>query len=172
MIVPPAITQANDELPSLIIHLSVTNLGGQAAILTDLVVRGLSKGREVPIVLHAQKLLDNRAKLSTLPLNEDRSYSVFLPVLIKHDESVALDVYCAPFQSALPLSEAAVLSIDALRLDVWVNGLEKKAAFNLSYPDYRDKFKGNATLHIPKEGFAPRWYRDAKPTEIRASLFY
>jgi hypothetical protein len=171
VVMPPAISQANDQLPSLIVHLALTNTGGHEAVLTDLIVRGVSKGKEVPIILHAQKLLDNKSKYSALPLSDDRLYSVFLPVLIRHDESVYLDVYCAPFTDKLPLSESAVLAIDGLIIDLSINGEEQLAVFKLGYPDYHDKFKGNGTIEIPKAGFGPRWYRDNSPVRIQGTFF-
>jgi len=171
IVMPPAISQANDDLPSLIVHLALTNTGGHEAVFTDLVVRGVSKGKEVPIVLHAQKILDSKAKYSALPLTEDRLFTVFLPVLIRHDESAYLDVYCAPFADKLPLSESAVLAIDGLVFDLWINGEEKAAVFKLGYPDYRDKFKGNGIIEIPKSGFAPRWYRETAPVRIQPRFF-
>jgi hypothetical protein len=158
VVMPPAITQANDELPSLIIHLAMANVGGHEAVLTDMVIRGISKGKAVPITLRPQKLLDNRAKYSSLPLSDDRLYSVFLPVLIRHDESVNLDIYCTP------------LAIDSLTFDFWINGEEKPAVFTLGYADYGDKFKGGHFL-IPKNGFAPRWYRDVKPVRIQPAIW-
>jgi hypothetical protein len=171
LVMPPAISQANDGLPSLVIHLALTNAGGRQAVLTDLVVRGASKGKEVPIILHAQKILDNKMKYSSLPLSDDRAYSVFLPILIRHDESLNLDIYCTPFANQLPLSEASVLAIDGLILDFWINGEEKRAVFMLGYPDYGDKFKGGGRFEIPKDGFSPRWYRNEKPVRIQSTFW-
>ena len=65
----------------------------------------------------------------------------------------AFDIYCTPFVSELPLSEAAVLAIDGLILDLWINGEEKPAVFKLGYPDYSDKFKGG---HIYQKMDLPR----------------
>jgi len=167
----PAISQANDALPSLIIHLAVTNVGGQAAILTNLVVHGMSKGRKVSLTLHAQKILDNKTKYASLPLNDERLSSVFLPILVQNKEAAVVDLYCAPYASQLPLKESDVLSIDELKIDIWLNGERKPQVFVLGYQDYHDKFKGNGILEIPKTGFSPRWYHDVNPVQIRGSVW-
>ncbi len=170
LIIPPAVTQVNDELPSLIIDIALTNNGGDNVVLTDLAIRGFSASKQVPVILHAQKTLNRESKYSALPLDStETKSSVFLPVLLKNKESTALRLYCAPFASELPLSEAAVLSIDNISIDLSVNGEYKPSVFMLSYPDYQDKFKGKGIIEIPKTGFSPRWYREEKPVRLRAS---
>jgi len=169
LIPPPAVTQANDELPSIIIDVALCNMGAKPALLTDLTVRGLTKTSEA-VILHAQKLLRRESRISNLPIDQDTMQSVFLPVLLRRNESAMLRVYCAPFADEVPLQERAICEIEALAVDVWVNGKERKNVFLFPYPDYCSKFKGGGVLEIPPAGFAPRWYRRYEAVKIRGKF--
>jgi hypothetical protein len=109
LVMPPAFTQANDDGPSIIVHLAVTNRGARAAVLNDIVLRTLVQGKPTPVTLHAQRIMEAKMKFSSLPLSEDRGYSVFLPILVRRDEWVNVDLYCAPFEHQFPLNEETVL---------------------------------------------------------------
>jgi hypothetical protein len=169
VVMPPAITQTNDALPSLILDVAAVNRGGHDAVVSDIVVRLRSGGKDTGGTLHAQQTLSRESRIGGLPLDPERTTScVFLPVLFRRNEPQALKLYCAPFSNDLQRAYDALLSIDEIQIDFWVNGEEKSAAFRLPYLDYRDKFKGGDRVEIPKSGgFQPRWFRTVTEVHLR-----
>jgi hypothetical protein len=159
IVMPPVVTQVNDELPSLIIDMVLSNNGAHQAVISDLIIHLLSNGNDTGIALHAQNILNRDTPLGTLPLvSNQTSSAVFLPILVGRNETKAFRICCTPWQSELPLSEISILQTNQIKIDLLVNGKLRPGVFVLGYTDYRDKFKGNGIVDIPPKGWPPRWY--------------
>lgn len=166
IIPPPVVTQVNDGLASLILDLAFQNDGGIFTLVTDIRIRCLSKGKVLPVVLHAQKTLERMSKLSSLSLsNETTVASVFLPFAINRAETAEKRIYLAPYESELPILEAHIIEVDTLVFDVFLDGTWKNL-YAMPYTDFQSKFKGQGIIEIPEEGFAPRWYPEQTPIKV------
>lgn len=171
-VMPPAITQTNDASPSLVVDMVVWNGGARSAIISDLTIHLRSNGKDTGIALHAQKILNREAPLGTLTLDLEKTIaSVFLPILVGRKEAMAFRLYCAPYESdsqesALSKLETSIRQTNQIQLDLSVNGKIRPGVFLFTYLDFREKFKGEI-IDIPKQPFAPRWYRTEPPVVIR-----
>ena len=158
IVMPPAITQTNEQWPSLIFDLAAVNTGGRDAILFDVIVGLRANSKDTGITLHAQRILSH-SLLGGLPLDPGRTEgAVFLPILFRRNEQQILRLLCAPFEGP-PLSLDAIQATDQLEINLRVNG-EKRTVFSFPYVDYREKYQGKF-LNIPQGGFSTRWFRDA-----------
>jgi hypothetical protein len=166
-VMPPAVTQFNDTVPSLIVDVAFVNRGGRDAVLADVIVRLFSGGKDTGLALHAQHILPRESPMNGLALENATNWSVFLPVLCARNEPQALRLYCAPFagnQSLKTLAETA-RRVDELQIECRIGGTVPKIAFRFPYLDFREKFTGEL-IEIPPKGFAPRWFRDEREVHL------
>jgi len=167
-VMPPAITQANDEVASLIVDMVVMNEGSRPTVISDVTLRLYSEAGETGIALHAQKSLSREGPFSAVPLDAKKTTAaLFLPILVRRMETQAFRLYCAPWASELPLDYRSLLGTIGIKIDLVINRKSHLGVFTVGYEDFRDKFRDGGTLVIPEEGFAPRWYLDLPPVVIQ-----
>ena len=158
---PPAITQANDDATSLIVDIMAYNSGARPATIENIRIRTSAMGEVQELTLYVQDELNRQQQLGTLNLDNERTQrSVFLPQVVRPNDVLQTRLHFKPWQADLPVSFAEVLATDMLFVDIQINGKWHNQIFELPYPDFRDKFKPEGVVNVPKDGYAPRWFLD------------
>jgi hypothetical protein len=170
LILPPAISQVNDEAPSLLMDLSINNFGAKEAVISDIVVHLFCDSEKLQLTLSVQHIVERFGKTDAFGmLQKDTKRSLFVPLVVKGHDMLAERLYLAPFASPEKWSLDEILRTNKIQIDLQVNGSWKQAVFVLQYSDFSDKFT-STHLVVPEKGYAPRWYRDLPPVMVDGSI--
>ncbi|MEQ8637423.1 hypothetical protein [Gimesia maris] len=171
LIPPPSISQTNDELPSLLVDLTIYNSGSRSAIINEMRIRTANDGKEQKLVLHAQAELNRQQQIGTINLdNKETKRATFVAQVIRPNDIFHARFHFMPYQSALPVDINEVWGADTLLVDAKINGQWHKAIFELPYRDFNDKFKKDSVV-VPEQGYAPRWFHDHPSFEASGSFW-
>jgi hypothetical protein len=168
---PPAITQVNDTIISLMVDFSFYNSGARPAIISDVMVRTFCNSDLLSIVLQAQGMVDRFAEAGNLQFEKGKTkMAVFVPIVMKGGETKAKRVYLATFLNTTPWPYAELLRINRIEFDFQVNNEWRRAIFRLGYDGFKEKFKEDNRIHVPEGGYTPIWYRANMPERVKGHI--
>jgi len=98
VIAPPAIRQANFELPALLVDLSFHNLGGRPAIISDMAIQTLKHATELGVKLHVQQVFERFVEFKTKGLIQDVTpHALFMPLVVRSGDAVTERFLFTPY---------------------------------------------------------------------------
>ncbi len=170
---PPAITQTNTKVPSLILDLSAINSGASPVIIDDWKIRTSGAGKPLSVVLHVQLELGRHQKIGTLNLDKEHTQSaIFSPQQIRANDLLQTRMEFLPFASELnKLDNRDFRKIDTLHIDVRLNGRWHRNIFTLAYSGYKEKYISDEVLEVPELAFPPTYFRSTEPYKASGSFW-
>ena len=169
LVYPPAVSYLNRKEASLVLDMTFFNPGRVRVALLDMEVTLMRQGRQV---LGSLRPRAYHQTLFPQSGNNDRHsiISRFTPFLIKKQETMTKTVYFA-----IPTEADAVEwsdeEIDCIRIAFKVNNRWNKKTFSLDYAQFQEFQKERENSALLKIPFAPSFFPDAQPLQLRGSIF-
>src|SRR5262245_7895865 len=169
LVYPPALSYLNRREASLVLDMTFFNPGRVRVALLDMEVTLMRQGRQVAGSLRPRAYHQTLFPQSG---NNDRHsiISRFTPFLIKKQETVTKTVYFAVASE----SENMVWTdeeIDCIRIAFKVQNRWNKKTFSLDYAQFQEFQKEREKSALLKIPFAPSFFPDAQPVQLRGSIF-
>ncbi|MCI0421100.1 MAG: hypothetical protein L0387_41000 [Acidobacteria bacterium] len=168
---PPALSYLNRKESSLVLDMTFFNPGRVRVAILDMEITLLSKsGRKIAGCLKPQAY---HQTLFPQAGNKDRHsiISRFTPFLISKEETISKTVYFSARAEERKASDWCDEDIDCLRIAFKVNSRWNKKTFSLDYAQFQSFQKEKQNSALLKLPFAPSFFPDAQPLDLRGSIF-